>query len=496
MKYKSASWILFFIFFSWSTMAQKKNVNDNPYPYGNPVITYMYTADAAPKVMPDGKVWMVTSVDHEDGGGYATMHSLHVFSTSDMVNWKDEGIAIKLEDLGEPEGEDWAIWAPDIIYRNGTYYLYFPMRNVLADGTIDRYVVVAESDRMDKPFKVTNPRMEGVERAGLDPSVFIDDDGTAYLYWNQAFMGVLKEDMREIDGKMFKLDIGADNFMEAAWMHKRNGKYYYNYHTKYNGKVDVENPDDPERMKSHLDYSIGDSPRGPLTHMGPINYELGVGVEGGPKLPDYDYVPWRLTQSNHGAIVEFHGQEYFFYHTSALSSWRQDEFKGPGTWTQRSVCVDSLNYNADGTAIPVKQTVTGVGKVTIDQPYSIQPIAKNIKALKNAAVKKSIISAKDKAVVNLGNFDFGSGYYYFKVKVDETVQRGSIRIHLDSPDGLLMGTVQLRPNSKTINNGYSDSFIRMASGVHDIYLTFEIDEGEAAKVSSPEFFAGCPIDNL
>ena len=78
---------------------------------------------------------------------------------------------------GEPEGEDWAIWAPDIIYRNGKYYLYFPMRNILKDGTKDRYVAVAESDRMDATFTVTNPRMKGVERAGLDPSVFIDDDG-------------------------------------------------------------------------------------------------------------------------------------------------------------------------------------------------------------------------------------------------------------------------------------------------------------------------------
>lgn len=70
-----------------------------------------------------------------------------------------------------------------------------------------------------------------------------------------------------------------------------------------------------------------------------MNYELGVGVKNGPNLPGYDYVPWRLTQSNHGGIVEYHGQEYLFYHTSALSSWRQDRFQGPGTWTQRSVCI-------------------------------------------------------------------------------------------------------------------------------------------------------------
>ncbi|MCG8700769.1 MAG: family 43 glycosylhydrolase, partial [Bacteroidales bacterium] len=273
------------------------------YPYGNPVVTHMYTADAAPKVMPDGRLWMVTSVDHEKGGGYSTMHAIQAFSTADMVNWIDHGTILHLDDLGEKEGENWAIWAPDIIYRNGTYYLYYPMRNLLKDGTVERYVAVAESDRMDTKFTVTNPKMKGVPKAGLDPSVFIDDDGIAYLYWNQTYMGVLREDMRDINGEAFKLDIGAKNFMEAAWMHKRDGKYYYNYHTKYDGKVDRDNPDDPVRKKSRLDYSMGDSPRGPLTYMGVINYELGVGVENGPKYPGRDYVPWRLTQSNHGAVV-------------------------------------------------------------------------------------------------------------------------------------------------------------------------------------------------
>ncbi|MCB1093229.1 MAG: family 43 glycosylhydrolase, partial [Verrucomicrobiae bacterium] len=353
-------------------LAGKKNRNPEPYPYGNPVITHMYTADAAPKVMPDGRLWMVTSVDHEDGGGYSTMHSIHAFSTGDMKTWVDHGTILDLSDLDEKEGEDWAIWAPDIVYRQGTYHLYFPMRNLLPNGEADRYIAVAESDRMDRKFTVTNPRMKTVPVAGLDPAVFIDDNGSAYLYWNQSLMGALRDDMRELEGKPFKLDYGAKNFMEAAWMHKREGVYYFNYHTKYDGKIDRDNPDDPQRAKSHLDYSMGDSPRGPLRHMGPINFELGVGVTNGPKHPGHDYVPWRLTQSNHGAVVEYHGKEYFFYHTSALSSWRQDEFKGPGTWTQRSVCVDELNYKPDGTVIPVKQTLEGVEKIEIDQPFDIE----------------------------------------------------------------------------------------------------------------------------
>lgn len=448
----------------------KKNSNTEPYPYGNPVITHMYTADAAPKVMPDGRLWMVTSVDHEEGGGYSRMHAIHAFSTADMVNWVDHGCILHLDDLGEKEGEDWAIWAPDIIYRDGIYYLYYPMRNLLKDGTIERYVAVAESDRMDQKFTVTNPRMAGVPRAGLDPSVFIDDDGVAYLYWNQALMGLLREDMRDIEGDYFKLDIGTTNFMEAAWMHKRDGKYYYNYHTKYDKKVDPENPDDPQRRKSRLDYSMGDSPTGPLTYMGPINYELGVGVENGPKLPGRDYVPWRLTQSNHGAVVEYHGQEYFFYHTSALSSWRQDRFEGSGTWTQRSVCVDYLNYREDGSVIPVKQTVEGVAAVEIDQPFEI--------VLQDAPVQIT----EESQVYFFSSVNLGTGYYYFDLNVDKLDEPVRAEIRKGAVDGPLMGTLLIK------KEGIVDTFLRGASGIQDIHIVFDAP----VQVSKLRFFAGAP----
>lgn len=479
------------LLFSGVASAQGKQINTKPYPYGNPVITHMYTADAAPKVMPDGRLWMVTSVDHADGGGYATMHAIHAFSTSDMVTWVDHGEILGVEDFDVPEGEDWALWAPDIVYRNGTYFLYVPMRNILADGSKERYIVVAESDRMDQRFTITNHRMEGVERAGLDPSVFIDDDGEAYLYWNQALMGKLKDNMREIDGEMFKLDYGAKNFMEAAWMHKRNGKYYFNYHTKYDGDVSKENPDDQNRTKSHLDYSMGDSPTGPLKHMGPINYELGYNVDNGPKLPGYDYVPWRLTQSNHGAVVEYHGQEYFFYHTSALSSWRLDEFKDKGNWTQRSVCVDYLNYNEDGSAIPVKQTVEGVREIEIEQPFSIALSCKKSK-MENATIENGAFSVNGTGVVSFKKVDLGTGYYYFEVDLDKPVKEGRIEIRKGGKDGLLMGTLLINEESSVVNYGKVQTFLREARGKNDIYLVVKTEGPETIKFSNPRFFAGSP----
>lgn len=476
-----------------TTFAQKgkEKTNTKPYPYGNPIITHMYTADAAPKVMPDGRLWMVTSVDHEDGGGYSTMHALHAFSTSDMVNWIDHGEILGIDDFEVPEGEDWAIWAPDIIYRNGTYFLYFPMRNILKDGTVERYVAVAESDNMGERFTVTNPRMKGVEKAGLDPAVFIDDDGVAYLYWNQSMMGVLQPNMREIDGKMFKLDVGAKNFMEASWMHKRKGKYYFNYHTKYNRHVNPDNPDDSDRQKSQLDYSMGNSPKGPLTYCGVINYELGYKVLNGPKYPSQDYVPWRLTQSNHGAVVEYHGQEYFFYHTSALSSWRQDEFKAMGTWTQRSVCVDYLNYNDDGTAIPVQQTIEGVAKIEVHQPFAIPLICKKSK-LENVTKSNDAFEVKGAGLVAFKNVDLGTGYYYFEADIEQPVRKGKIEVRKGAKDGLLMGTLLINEKSSLTNQGKEQTFLREANGKSDIYLVITTEDEEPLRFSNLRFFAGCP----
>ncbi len=474
--------IVLFAFFILSAVAQtvpvgKKNVNTKTYPYGNPVIRHMYTADASPKVMPDGKVWMITSVDHEDGGGYQTMHCYHAFSTTDMVNWTDHGEVFNINDAlqgkPEPDGEDWALWAPDMIYRNGKYYLYYPVRILYKAGGYEEntrkttsYTAVAVSDAPDKKFKVINPFIEGT--GGIDPAVFIDDDGQPYLYYGTHMGAKLKENMYQIDGKPIKLDVDDEHFMEAIWMHKRNNKYYISYHAHYGKPIDPENPDDPKRLKSLLDYGVSDNPFGPFKHIGTMNYELGVNVNEGPKYKDKNYVPWRLYQSNHGGIVEYHGQDYLFYHTSALSSWRQDEFKGPGTWTQRSVCIDSLKYKADGTIIPVQQTLKSVDKVVVSQPFEINILKKPLQ------LKANKLSLKFKKV------NLGSGYYFFGLNATNVNKPTRAEIRIDSPKGKLLGTVLIN------KNGISECSLRDANGTHNVYVVFDT----AIKLENMRIFAG------
>lgn len=453
----------------------KKNVNTDPYPYGNPVIRHMYTADAAPHVMPDGRVWMITSVDHENGGGYSTMHCYHAFSSSDMVNWTDHGEIFHVNDIrpkDAPASDKWAVWAPDFIYKDGKYYLYIPIRiqhgaeSSQEKRKVTAYLAVAESNSLTERFKVLTPQIK--ETRGIDPAVFRDTDGKIYLYWGSHMAAQLKDNMYEFVGKPVKLDVDTDRFMEAIWMNKHDGKYYLSYHTKYGNKIDKNHPDDPNRKPSELAYSVGDSPMGPFKYGGVMNYELGVGVKNGPKLPGYDYVPWRLTQSNHGGIVEYHGQEYLFYHTSALSSWRQDRFQGPGTWTQRSVCIDELNYRKDGSIVPVKQTIEGVAAVKINQP-----------AVVNLSLKQALLADGESASVS--NVNLGTGYYYFSAEVSGVTAPLKIEVRTGATDGKLLGTLLVK------KDGYVDTSLIDANGKQTIFLKAVWGN---VQISACRFFAG------
>lgn len=475
-----SSFLVFAFLIQVFAFAQKKNSNTKPYPYGNPVIKHMYTADASPHVMPDGKMWMVTSVDSEEGGGYPTMHAYHTFSSTDMVNWQDHGEIFNIDDVmpKDVKKQDWALWAPDMIYRNGKYYLYYPIwihhiDSVRPNGkegrVVTSYIGVAVSESPDKRFKVLKSRIEGT--AGIDPAVFADDDGSVYLLWGHQKMAKLKDNMVELETAPFELNLGTERFMEAIWMHKRNGKYYVSYHTRYGNKIDRENPDDSNRAKSEIAYSFADNISGPYRYGGIVNYELGVNVKNGPKLPGKDYVPWRLTQSNHVGIAEFHGQDYLFYHTSALSSWRQDEFLNMGTWTQRSVCIDKLNYDSSGKMLPVQQTIEGVKRVDIRQPFRIE------------LLKNQLILARNK-VISCPNTPLGTGYYYFSVFVKDVNTAFDLQIR--TKQGGVLATVPVR------QSGRIEVGLNNAKGLVDIEI-HSIGNVEGATLTSASFFAGSPL---
>ncbi len=295
---------------------------------GNPVITNIYTADPSARVFAD-TLYVYPSHDRTDATSFS-MEDYHVFSTVDMVNFVDHGVAFN--PLTETVWATEAAWAPDCIERNGKYYLYYP--------TDKKYIGVAVSDRPTGPFHdpLGHPLLSidspGVicDRDFIDPCVFIDDDGQAYLFVGQNTVCCIKlnEDMISYDGEVHIIE-GVHEFFEAVWVHKYNGKYYMSYS---NGPFFGHEPE--------IAYCMADNPLGPYEFKGVVLDPVNSGT-------------------NHHSIVRYGDDWFLFYHTADLSLYNLDVEHHPElrrrTGLRRSVCVDRLFYNPDGTIQKVIPTV-------------------------------------------------------------------------------------------------------------------------------------------
>ena len=275
----------------------------------NPFIRHIYTADPSAHVWADGRLYVYASHDIDPPRGCDLMDQYHVFSTDDMVHWTDHGEILRASQVPWGRKEGGFMWAPDCAYKDGTYYFYFPHPS--GTYTNDSWKIgVATSKEPAANFTVQG-YIEGLDPI-IDPCVFVDDDGQAYLYQGGGGTckgGRLKDNMMEIDGAMQAME-GLVDFHEAAWVHKYNGKYYLSYSDNHNpGQEGVEGYN---RMR----YAVSDHPLGPWKYMGGSD-----------------------CFTNHGSIVEYKGEWFAFYHSIALS----------GNPALRSVCVDRLYYNPDGT---------------------------------------------------------------------------------------------------------------------------------------------------
>ena len=265
----------------------------------------------------DGRYWIYPSHDLA-GSQYWDMVDWHAFSSSDLVEWTDHGPIYSLEDISW--ADRWA-WAPDAMKRHGKYYFYV---------TADDQIGVAVSDSPSGPFvdplgRPLIAREESGTRV-MDPAIFVDDDGQAYLYFGQNAARVvkLKEDMITRQGAIEEIPL--QNFHEGIWMHKREDLYYLSF-------CSLEGDGE---LKNRLEYATSPSPLGPFEHRGVF----------------FD----NQSRNVHHSIVEFAGQGYLFYHV-----------QGP-SWYERRVSVDRLDYNADGTIQPVQMTPQGVGPIPSPEP--------------------------------------------------------------------------------------------------------------------------------
>ena len=291
--------------------------------FNNPIIKDKYTADAAALVY-DDTVYLYAGHDQAaDNEERYIMNEWLVYSSNDMVNWKEHPVPLKPSDFKWAKGD---AWAAQVIERDGKFYWYVTVEH---DATHPgKAIGVAVSDSPTGPFKdaigkalITNDMTTQTDIGwdDIDPTIYIDDDGQAYLYWgNRVCKYVkLKENMIEMDGEIHTVDL--PKFTEAPWIHKRGDWYYLSYAYDF-----------PEKTA----YAMGKSITGPWEYKGILNEVAGN------------------SNTNHQAIIDFKGKSYFIYHNGSLPTH--------GSSFHRSVCVDRLFYNEDGTIKRIQMTSEGI----------------------------------------------------------------------------------------------------------------------------------------
>jgi len=292
---------------------------------GNPIVRDIYTADPSAHVWADGRLYVYPSHDIAPPRGCDFMDKYHVYSTDDMVHWTDHGQILEAKDVpwSEPLSDGSTLmWAPDCAYKNGKYYYYFPHPNKDPWGQ-NWKIGIAVSDKPASDFVCLDHWLIGLPDNGeIDPCVFIDDDGQAYFYYGgggRCYGAKLKDNMIELDGELQRMLLTSGSniydFHEGTWVFKRNGIYYLTYADGNSG------------ANNQLRYAISSNPLGPWTYKGV-------------------YLKPQTAETSHGSVVEYKGQWWAFYHTADLS----------GNGALRSICVDKLFFNADGTIQTVVQT--------------------------------------------------------------------------------------------------------------------------------------------
>jgi hypothetical protein len=315
----------------------------------NPVIRDLYSADPTARVF-NGKVYLYPSHDIMPPQGqrqdWFCMEDYHVFSSENLTDWTDHGIIVTQNKVPWVRKNSYSMWAPDCIEKNGKYYFYFPSAPAAGGGFA---VGVAIADSPEGPFVPEPEPIKGVN--GIDPCVLQASDGNAYIFWGNGRCAKLKSNMKELaddnpketvkwgNREMEMIGVNClqglpNRQAEGPFAFEANGWYYLTYpYVRENTEV--------------LGYAMSKNPMGPYEYKGLIMAEHPNGC-------------W----TNHHSIVNYKGQWYLFYHTNFFS---------PNDDKRRSVCIEKLAFNADGTIQEVKETMRGVGinkateKIQIDR---------------------------------------------------------------------------------------------------------------------------------
>ena len=408
----------------------------------NPVIRDQFTADPTARVF-NGKMYLYPSHDIpspvERLKEWFCMGDYHVFSSENLTDWTDHGVIIDQNDVPWVQPDSYSMWAPDCVYKDGTYYFYFPS-TPKGEGRRGFAVGVATGKHPEGPFTPLEQPIEGV--SGIDPCVMFDTEGKAYLFWSGGGirMARLKDNMTELDSEPQTVKGLPEGFKEGPFAFERNGKYYLTFPWV-------------EDKTETLAYAMSDNPMGPYTFKGKIMEQSPTGC-------------W----TNHHSIVEYNGQWYLFYHHNDYS---------PEFDKRRSTRIDSLSFNDDGTIRPVRPTLRGVGITDARKPVQIDRYSEITPGASIAYLDpdhkfegwKTVLESEN-ASIRYNRIDFG------------TTPAREITVRVKSPAGgrLKIGLSGL-PNF-TMKVPRSDQWILVThpvssapTGLHDLTVSLESGNG-------------------
>lgn len=305
----------------------------------NPVFpssSQLYIPDPEPRVF-DGKLYVYGSLDEKKASVWCS-NRYHIVHTEDLIHWTDAGVSFHLDSIPEKyrNASQTTLWAPDVIKNpeDGKYYLFLCTNGNKETKT---RIYVAVSDKPEGPFKNAVPLLiDGEIPVGnsADPAVMVDNDGKAYITWPFKIAQLDPKDYSKVLGKTI---VDVKQWMpkdyspyEGPSLRKRGNIYYYIYIQNNNSQTSQRpaGKDQPSRMA----YMTSENPLGPYTYRGLIvnttNYPNSINV--------------------HGSFVEFKEKWYVFYHLPVIDKY-----------ITRTLCVDEMTFNSDGSINPVAITSSG-----------------------------------------------------------------------------------------------------------------------------------------
>lgn len=401
-----------------------------------PIIQTKYTADPAPMVYND-TVFLYTTHDEDDAEGFK-MQDWLLYTSTDMVNWTDHGVVASLKSFDWVKRDNGA-WAEQVVERNGKFYMYCPIHG---NG-----IGVLVSDSPYGPFKdpLGKPLVWQKEHwDDIDPTVFIDEDGQAYMYWGNpnCYYVKLNEDMISYSGDIVKLKETPEHYQEGPWFYKRNGHYYLAFASTC--------------CPEGIGYAMSDSPTGPWETKG------------------YIMRPTERTRGNHPGIMDYKGKSYVFGLNYDLLKLETNTH-----YERRSVSVAEMHYNEDGTI----QEVPYWADTKLEQIGTFNPFRKveaetmawgyGLKTAPNADKSLSVVDVNNGEYICVRGVNFGKNKARrFEVSA-LPLEGGNLKIRLDAPDGKIVGNVNIPKGNETSKYELYSCEVNAVSGIHDLYLSFE-----------------------